>query len=115
MNIRLDEIVERIITINHAWKLSRNEFGNDFIATQSFRETKASLQATLLREFSKEVYLIEATDSHDHDEQMYSVRLKTPIVVNGCHRQDVEHIPVRIAQDIFTQSELNTFIANGIF
>ena len=115
MKIRLNEIVERIITINHAWKLSRDEFGNDFIATQSFRETKASLQATLLREFPTEVYLIEATDNHDHNEQMYSVRLKTPIMVNGCHRQDVEHIPVRIAQDIFTQSELNAFITNGVF
>ncbi|WP_063662856.1 hypothetical protein [Aliivibrio fischeri] len=110
MKLRLDEIIERIITINHAWKLSRDEFGNDFVATKSFRDTKSSLQATLLREFPDDVYLKEATDADEHAEEMYSVRLSSNIVINGVVRTDIEHLPVRIAHEIFTTQELKKFI-----
>lgn len=112
MKLRLDEIIERIITINHAWKLSRDEFGNDFVATKSFRDTKSSLQSTLLREFPHDVYLVQATDSKDHDEVMFSVRLVQPININGVIRTDVEHLPARIAEDLFSSLELQQLIKN---
>ncbi|CCN34620.1 conserved hypothetical protein [Vibrio nigripulchritudo SO65] len=110
MRIRFDEILERIITINQAWKLSRDEFGNDFAATKSFRDTKSSLQATLLREFPEYVYLKVATDSDDHGEAMYSVRLKNSIRINDALRTDAEHLPIRIAEELFTPQELQNLL-----
>ncbi len=110
MKLRFDEILERIITINHAWKLARDEFGHDFSVTKSFRATKSSLQATLLREFSQDVYLKLATDSDDHNEAMYSLRLRDPMLVNGTSRRDAEHLPVRIAKELFTPQELQVLL-----
>ncbi|MDE1239235.1 MULTISPECIES: hypothetical protein [Vibrio] len=110
MQIKLEEIVERIITVNHAWKLSKDEFGLDFVATNSLRDTKSSLQATLLREFPKDVYLRIASDSADHDESLYSVRLKQKLIVNGVVREDAEHLPARIAKQIFSPKELSQFL-----
>ncbi|WP_206191642.1 hypothetical protein [Shewanella bicestrii] len=104
--LRLDELVNQIICINHAWKLSKEEFGNDFVATKSLRDTKASLQATLLREFPTDSYLMMASDSAEHDEAMYSVRLKSPVVIGSAIRTDAEHLPQRIAHDILTEQEL---------
>jgi hypothetical protein len=109
-SMRLDKLLEQIIAINHAWKLSREEFGNDFCATRSFRETKSSLQATILREFPNDVYLALATDSEEHGEEMYSVRFRSPIIVNGVLRNDAEHLPKRIAEDIFFSEEINHFL-----
>lgn len=111
MKVKFEEIVERIITVNHAWKLSREEFGNDFAATKSLRHTKSSLQATLLREFPDDTYLAVASDSAEQDEELYSVRLRKTLVVAGVERFDVEHLPIRIAQEIFTKEEINKFLS----
>ncbi|MCL1143217.1 hypothetical protein [Shewanella gaetbuli] len=110
MTVLKNEIISRIIAVNHAWKLSKEQFGNNFPATNSFRDTKSSLQATLLREFSNDAYLMVATDSHDHEEQVYSVRLKHPVTINGVLRSDAEHLPARIAHDIFTIEEIESFL-----
>lgn len=113
MKMRLDQVLERIISVNHAWKLSKEEFGADFIATNSLKDIKSSLQATLLREFPKEVYLRIASDSDDHEEILYSVRLKDKVLVNGVVREDAEHLPARIAEKIFTSSEISKFLRNS--
>ncbi|PSV28000.1 MULTISPECIES: hypothetical protein [Photobacterium] len=110
MNISLEDLITRIITINHAWKLSREEFGSDFSITQSLRYTKSSLQATLLREFPDDTYLIVATDNDDKSEDMYSVRLRKSIVINGSEKIDVEHLPVRVAEEILTMQEIQKFL-----
>jgi hypothetical protein len=110
MKITLETILERIIAVNHAWKLSRDEFGRDFVATNSFRDTKSSLQATLIRDFPDEVYLKIASDSEQHDEIMYSVRLKREVRINGVPRIDAEHLPARIAQQIFTEQEITKYL-----
>ncbi|MGC9462354.1 hypothetical protein [Vibrio genomosp. F10] len=111
MNVRIDKLLERIITVNHAWKLSREEFGQSFCATKSFRWTKSSLQATLLREFPRETSLKVASDNDSHDGLMYSVRLVDPIVVNGVVRRDAEHLPGFIAEQIFTPEEITLLLA----
>jgi hypothetical protein len=113
IKMRLDQVLERIISVNHAWKLSKGEFGADFIATNSLRDTKSSLQATLLREFPEEVYLRVASDSDDHEEALYSVRLRDKVLVNGVVREDAEHLPARIAEQIFTPSEISKFLRNS--
>lgn len=110
MEVNLEVIIERIITINHAWKLSREEFGNDFMVTKSLRHTKSSLQATLLREFPDNIYLLFATDNELQEEEQYSVRLTTPICINGIQRVDAEHLPVRIANELFTKKEISKFL-----
>ncbi|MGF1763388.1 hypothetical protein [Aliivibrio kagoshimensis] len=109
--MRIDNLIERIITINHAWKLSREEFGQSFCATKSFRWTKSSLQASLLRDFPRETYLKIASDNDDHEGLMYSVRLSSPIVVNGTVRRDAEHLPGFIAEQIFTPEEITQLLA----
>lgn len=110
MKVRLDQVLERIISVNHAWKLSKEEFGADFIATNALRDTKSSLQATLLREFPEEVYLQVASDSDDHEEALFSVRLKNKTWVDGVLREDAEHLPARIAEQIFTSTEISKFL-----
>ena len=92
MKVKFEEIVERIITVNHAWKLSREEFGNDFPATKSLRHTKSSLQATLLREFPDDTYLAVASDSAEQDEELYSVRLRKTLVVAGVETVSYTHL-----------------------
>ncbi|MBW8190304.1 hypothetical protein K0504_04575 [Neiella marina] len=106
-------LVTQVITINHAWKLSKDEFGVDFVATKSLRDIKSSLQATLLRDFPQHVYLAIASDNHEHQEALFSVRLREPLVVNGALRNDIEHLPERIANTLFTQQELQQLLARA--
>lgn len=108
--LRLDELLEQIVSVNHAWKLSREEFGNQFPATKSFMHTKSSLQATLLREFSSESYLVYADDNDQHDEPLFSVRLTNPVVIRSTIKKDAEHLPVRVAQTLFTEAELQKLV-----
>ena len=110
MNAGLELLVERIITINHAWKMAREEFGNDFMATKSLRHTKSSLQATLLRDYPDNAYLLFATDNELQGEEQYSVRLTTPICINGIERVDAEHLPIRIANELFTEKEISKLL-----
>ena len=111
MLFSLEEILERVITVNHAWKLSKDEFGDKYGTTQSLRWSKSSLQATLLRDFPSETHLKVASDSEEHGELLYSVRLNKPILVNGIMRQDAEHLPARIANEIFSQQEIESFLS----
>lgn len=108
--LRIDNLLERIIAVNHAWKLSREEFGQEFCATKSLRWTKSSLQATLLREFPNETSLKVATDNDAHNGLMYSVRLNIPITVSGVQRIDAEHLPSHIAEQIFNLEEINQLL-----
>ncbi|GAL03975.1 hypothetical protein JCM19237_2126 [Photobacterium aphoticum] len=57
--------------------------------------------------------MIWATDNDDHGEEMYSVRLRQPLVVEGVLREDAEHLPARIAHEIFTQQEINSLLTNN--
>ncbi|KHD25432.1 hypothetical protein NM09_06810 [Vibrio caribbeanicus] len=112
MKVTLETVLERIIAVNHAWKLSREEFGQDFVATKSLRDTKSSLQATLVRDFPEDVYLKVATDSESHGETMFSVRLRKPITINDVVRVDAEHLPARIAKQIFSEHEIQKYLGN---
>jgi hypothetical protein len=55
--MKINNIIERIITLNHAWKLSRDKFGGNHAITESLRLQKSSWQATLLRDFPDAAYL----------------------------------------------------------
>jgi hypothetical protein len=100
------EIVERIITINHAWKLAREEFGPKNAITMSLREQKSSWQASLLREFPEQVYLHIDEENSTPEDRLFSVRFKTPIQLDTGIRSDAEHLPERIAKKLFWENEL---------
>tara|TARA_R110001606_G_scaffold362899_1_gene516769 strand:+ start:73 stop:399 length:327 start_codon:yes stop_codon:yes gene_type:complete len=102
-------IIERIITLNHAWKLARDEFGAKHSITESLRLQKSSWQATLLRDFPK-VCFLHKDDENVDGEPLLSVRLVKPTLINGVMRHDAEHMPERIAKDLFHVTELESLI-----
>ena len=104
--MNITSILERIITINHAWKLARDEFGGQNSITLSLREQKSSWQATLIREFPEQVYLHFDQENSTPEDKLYSVRLKTPVQLATGIRTNAEHIPERIAKKLFWESEL---------
>jgi hypothetical protein len=104
--LSLVAILERIITLNHAWKISRDDFGASNPITLALRQQKSSWQATLIRAYPKQVYLKYDTDGIEDGEALFSVRVNPPITVNGFLRGDAEHLPERIAQSLFHPQEL---------
>lgn len=110
----INEIVERIIAINHAWKLAREKYGAQNPITLSLREQKSSWQANLIRSFPAEVFLKEASDSASHEERLLSVRLRKPLQIASGLKSDAEHLPVRLANVLFTEKELKKYIVKEL-
>jgi hypothetical protein len=106
----LEAMLERIITLNHAWKISRDDFGANNPITLALRQQKSSWQATLLRTYPAKVYLRLDTDGVHDGEPLLSVRIEPPITINGTLRRDAEHLPERIAQTLFNPQELINII-----
>lgn len=106
---RLDihNILHRIISLNHAWKIARDEFGAKNNITTALRRQKASWQASLLRYYPDAAYFKQDEDNVD-GEVLLSVRLATPITIEGFPRRDAEHMPLRIAKELFTTEELKS-------
>lgn len=102
-------IIERIITLNHAWKVARDDFGAKHSITESLRLQKSSWQATLLRDFPNTCFLRKDEDNVD-GEPLLSVRLVKPTLINGVMRHDAEHMPERMAKDLFHAAELESLI-----
>jgi hypothetical protein len=104
------DVFERIVTINHTWKVSRDELGYKHPVTLALRDQKSSWQATLIREFKGATYL-HFDDENTDGEPLYSLRLKSPFTMsNGTIRLDAEHIPIRIATDLFTNEEIQRLL-----
>ena len=102
----INNLVERIITLNHAWKIARDDFGAKNAITQALRLQKSSWQATLLRDFPQQTYLRQDLENSTDEEVLFSVRLVSPATINGVVRRDAEHLPERIAQQLFHPQEL---------
>jgi hypothetical protein len=100
----VEKLVNEIVAVNHAWKVSCELFGQDSPLSISSRDLKTYLQVYLLRSYAPEqVYLIE--DEEVEGEALYSLCLQKTIG----ERQYAEHLPVRVAQKIFTSQELEKF------
>lgn len=112
--MKFEQIIERIIAINHAWKLARDDFGKGSPITISLREQKSSWQANLLRLYPEASFLALATDSNMHDEDLYSVRLIKPVKTSIGLKNDAEHIPKRLAESLFTNQELNKYFNKDV-
>lgn len=107
--MKINNIIERIITLNHAWKVARDDFGGNHAITESLRLQKSSWQATLLRDFPDAAYL-RKDNENTQGESLLSVRLTSPITINGSVRHDAEHIPERIAKNLFFETELTQLV-----
>lgn len=105
----VEAIIIRIIALNHAWKVSRETLGAKNDITEALRRQKSSWQASLLRFHENAAYLKVDNDNTD-GEVLLSVRLQSPVNINGVFRRDVEHIPLRIAKELFSSDELESLI-----
>lgn len=99
-------LVVKIISFNHCWKMAQQRYGNSSAIARMLRDQKSVLQAALLRE--NLAYLKPDPDAEE--EPLFSVRLHQPILLNGITRIDAEHMPVRLAEEFFTEQELNNLI-----
>lgn len=108
--MKLVQIVDRIVAINHAWKEARDEFGPSNPITSALRYQKSSWQATLIRHYPDHISIAVDVDNSSPDELLLSIRLKEPVNLNGIVKKDAEHLPYRIAEQILLKSELERFL-----
>ncbi|MEH6628884.1 MAG: hypothetical protein V7739_20790 [Motiliproteus sp.] len=112
MYYSFESIVERIVTLNKAWKIAQEDFGAESMLAKSLRDQKSSWQATLLREFSEKVSIKVDTENSTAVDVLLSVRLKHPVhLSDGTVKNDAEHLPLRIAKDILHEHEIQSLIA----
>jgi hypothetical protein len=115
----LEQLLAEIVAINHAWKEARLMFGNSAGLTVSLRNLKTRSQVRLLHNYAPEkVYLkidqealepsLEADNDAETGEPLYGLILRKP--VNGV--TDAAHLPVRVAQEVLSQSEIKRFTQN---
>ena len=102
----MNVLVEQIVAFNHAWKSAIANFGNDSAISIMLRDRKSSLQSRLLRCFPDKTYL-RPDESNVDGEALFSVRLVQPVTLkDGTVRQDAEHLPKRLAEELFTTAEI---------
>ena len=115
----LEQLLAEIVAINHAWKEARFMFGNSAGLTVSLRNLKTRSQVRLLHNYAPEkVYLkideqalepsLEVDNDAETGEPLYGLILRKP--VNGV--TDAAHIPVRVAQEFLSDSEIQRFTQN---
>ncbi|MET4694489.1 hypothetical protein [Endozoicomonas lisbonensis] len=107
-NEKAQSLLIKIVRFNHAWKSAQRQFGQNSGIATALRDQKACLQAELLRHF-EEAYLASDQDV-ENGEELYSVRLFQSRKIDGLTRSDVEHMPVRIAKELFTEHELRMLL-----
>ncbi|WP_417228305.1 hypothetical protein [Amphritea sp.] len=106
----MEQLIYQIASINRAWKLAREQWGAVSNIALMLRERKSSLQSRLIREYPDYIVLRLDTDNLD-GEELYSIRLKSEIILpNGVRRIDAEHLPVRLAEELFAATELDQLV-----
>uniref|UniRef100_UPI0040479FDA hypothetical protein n=1 Tax=Rheinheimera sp. TaxID=1869214 RepID=UPI0040479FDA len=106
----ISALVAKIVSFNHCWKMAQQRYGNTSAMARMLRDQKSVLQADLLRE--NFAYLKPDPDAEE--EPLFSVRLHQPVVLNGITRIDAEHMPVRLAEELFTEQELKIIMSKGV-
>lgn len=106
----MEKLIYQITSINRAWKLAREKWGEDSKIALMLRQRKSSLQSRLIRDNCGKVFLKLDTENTE-GEDLYSVRFYTEITLpNGVLRADAEHLPVRLAEELFTSTELDKLV-----
>ncbi|MGF1692360.1 hypothetical protein [Photobacterium kagoshimensis] len=109
MTYDLHQLVDRITSINRAWKVAQqdpNTAINSVIAKR-LQFQKANWQLELLRSFPDKVWLKPDLDC-ESNELVYSVRFGDNIVItsDGDEKWNAEHLPARLAKELLTEQEL---------
>jgi len=105
LNPSIEQLVEEIVAVNHAWKEAKELFETESPLTKSLRDLKARLQVRLLRKYApQQVYLLEDRTS-DALEPLYGLSLVQPIAGHT----DAAHLPIRVAQEHLSEEEIGRF------
>ena len=108
LNSSVEQLVEEIVAVNRAWKVACDLFKNTSPLATSLRDLKTCKQVRLLQIYGpKQVYL--ALDPEASGEPLFGVRLRQPLGT----RQDAEHLPIRVAEEVLSPEELNRFIEDN--
>lgn len=97
--------IEEIVAVNRAWKASQELIGLETNMTRSFRDLKGYLQVKLLKQYSPTWVYLEIDEQADSDEPLYGLKLVHQI---GDYT-NAEHLPIRVAQAVFTLDEIQRF------
>ncbi|BAU63825.1 hypothetical protein STA3757_11940 [Stanieria sp. NIES-3757] len=107
LNPSIEQLVQEIVAVNHAWKEAKEIF-NDSASPLviSLRDLKSRLQIRLLRDYAPEqVYLAEDKEA-ESEELLYGL-----LLVNSIENwKDAAHIPVRVAQEHFSNEEIQRYM-----
>lgn len=105
LNSSVEQLVEEIVAVNHAWKIACDLFEETSSLAISLRDLKTCKQVRLLQSYGNtQVYL--ALDPASKGEPLYSLRLRQALGT----RQNAEHLPVRVAEAVLSPAELNRLI-----
>ena len=111
LNPSIEQLVAEIVALNHAWKEACELFDEreNSPLSQSLRDLKTCKQIRLLHSYAPlgKVYL--ALDDQLSDEPLYSLLLQESID----NRWNVEHLPVRVAEEYLSSAELERFTRNN--
>jgi len=112
-SLRLKEIVDRIVSINRAWKVAKED-SSPFINTcmaQRLRDQKSAWQVELFRCYPEQVWFKLDLESYP-DGSVFSVRwISQPIFSSdGDIKWNAEHIPVEVAKQLLTETEFKLAI-----
>jgi hypothetical protein len=94
-----DQLVQEIVAINQAWKVSEELSAN---LGNSLKDLKNRLQVRLLRSYAPQKVCLELDTTTESEEPLYGLRLLHPID-NRCY---AEHLPVRVAEELLSSEEL---------
>lgn len=104
LNPPLEQLIDEIHAVNHAWKVAL-DFGDIPALAESLKEMKTRLQVRLLRQYAPDrVYLALDTETAS-EEPLYGLRLREPIAGHT----DAAHLPVRVAKDHLSPELIERF------
>ncbi len=107
-SLEKNEIVDRIVSINRAWKIAledSNSHINGKIADKLCNQ-KSAWQVELYRSYPDTVWFKYDLDNYP-DGSVFSVRFGTEVVISsdGDSKWNAEHLPVSIARKMLTATE----------
>ena len=114
MSISKKSLIERVVTLNRAWKvaLSNAERATEsekkvcIMIAERLQQQKSNWQASLIRAYPNEVWL-KIDNDNDYSEALYSVRFGSGFSLSdNSWKEDAEHLPARLAEKILTKEEL---------
>ncbi|MBB1363106.1 hypothetical protein H5125_13220 [Shewanella sp. SR44-4] len=108
--MKLNDIVNRIVLINRAWKVAKEDPSpqlNTLLANR-LKNQKSAWQIELFRSFPEQVWFKKDLDNYP-DGSVFSVRwMDNPIISSdGDIKWNAEHLPVDIAKNLLTHKEFH--------